>query len=234
VDLHAAAHVFVEDLEEPGLDPDDAHHLARVLRLRAGEAVTVYDGRGAWRPCRWTGTGVEAAGEVLRVPDPEPPLVVAFAVPKGDRPEWVVQKLTETGVDRIVLLRTEHTVVRWEGERAARHLSRLRRVAREAAMQSRRLWLPVVEGVVPLADLEASVAGPVALAHPGGQPVSLGRPVVAVGPEGGWSAQELSDHELVDLGPTILRAETASLSVGILMSALRAGIVAARSRFDGA
>ena len=75
----------------------------------------------------------------------EPGLTVAFAPTKGERPEWVVQKLTELGVDRIVPLISERSVVRWAGERGAGAVERLRRVAREAAAQSRRVWLPDVE-----------------------------------------------------------------------------------------
>ena len=224
----SSAHVFVADLDAPELEADDRHHLGRVLRLRAGETVSASDGRGAWRPCTWTGAGdggLAPAGEVERVAAPAPAITVAFAPVKGDRPEWVVQKLTEVGVDRIVVLAAARSVVRWEGERAAKQVERLARVAREAAMQSRRVWLPSVEGVVPFADA-AGWAGGVALAEPGGAPPSLDRPVVLVGPEGGWSADELgAEVPRVDLGPTVLRAETAAVAAGVLLSALRAGMV---------
>lgn len=227
----SSAHVFVADLAAPQLDADDRHHLGRVLRLRAGETVSASDGRGGWRPCTWAGDGggdggggLAPAGEVERVAPPLPPITVAFAPVKGDRPEWVVQKLTEVGVDRIVVLATARSVVRWEGDRAAKHIERLGRVAREAAMQSRRVWLPQVEGVVAFG--EAVGGGGVALAEPGGAPPSLDRPVVLVGPEGGWSDDELAvDLPRVDLGPTVLRAETAAVAAGVLLSALRAGLV---------
>lgn len=226
----SSAHVFVADLDAPELDADDRHHLGRVLRLRPGEAVSASDGRGAWRPCTWTGDGadggLEVAGSVERVAAPAPAITVAFAPVKGDRPEWVVQKLTEVGVDRIVVLATARSVVRWEGERAAKQVGRLARVAREAAMQSRRVWLPSVEGVVPFAEAAGWTGDVVALAEPGGAPPSLDRPVVLVGPEGGWSPDELAaDVARVDLGPTVLRAETAAVAAGVLLSALRAGLV---------
>ncbi len=73
-------------------------------------------------------------------------LTVGFALVKGERPELIVQKLTELGIDRIVPFVAERSVVRWDGDRAAGHVERLRRVAREAAMQSRRCWLPEVVG----------------------------------------------------------------------------------------
>jgi 16S rRNA (uracil1498-N3)-methyltransferase len=150
-------------------------------------------------------------------------VTVAFAVVKGSRPEWAVQKLTEIGVDRIVPLLAARSVVRWSA--GSGHVDRLRRVAREASMQSRRTWLPVVEDV---ATLRAVAEEPGAvLAHPGGGPPSLDHPVVLVGPEGGWDDDELTaaGTRLVGLGPHILRTETAAVVAGALLCALRAGTV---------
>jgi 16S rRNA (uracil1498-N3)-methyltransferase len=234
VDLHAAAHVFVADLDALELEAEDAHHLSRVLRLRPGEPVTVADGTGGWRPCRWTGNGVEPDGAVVHEPRTGPALTIGFAVPKGDRPEWIVQKLTELDVDHIVLLRTDHSVVRWDAERSARHVDRLRRVAREASMQSRRVWLPRVEGVRTVAELDRERGRTVAIAQPGGAPPSLAEPTLLVGPEGGWSEAELAGRPHVGLGPTVLRVETAAISAGILLRALRAGIVGPISKGDDA
>ena len=104
-------------------------------------------------------------------PAADPPVTVAFAPPKGDRPEWAVQKLTELGVDRIVPLVAARSVVRWTGDRAAAPVERLRRVAREAAMQSRRAWLPVVEEPSSFAAVAARPGA--ALAVAGGDPPSL-------------------------------------------------------------
>ncbi len=232
----AAAHVFVADLGVPVLDDGDAHHLAHVLRLEAGEVVSASDGAGRWRRCRFEPAGGGPApatlvpvGPVVLEERAEPPITVAFALVKGQRPEWVVQKLTEIGVDTILPLVTERTVVRWPAGRADRHLGRLRRVAREAAMQSRRARLPEVGRLTTFADLLAAgdVAARGCLARPGGDPPSLDRPVVLVGPEGGWSAGEgASGLPWVDLGRTVLRAETAALAAGVLLCALRAGLVA--------
>ena len=151
---------------------------------------------------------------------------MAFAPTKGDRPEWVVQKLTELGVDRIVPLRTARSVVRWEGDRALRQVERLRRIAREASAQSRRVWLPEVTGVCVLgAVAEVAGAAPV-LADPGGGPPGLDRPVVAVGPEGGWDDDERSAATAtVGLGPTVLRAETAAVAAATLLCSLRCRVV---------
>jgi len=222
----AAAHAFVADLDALALGADDEHHLFRVLRLRPGEAVTVGDGAGRWRSCRVAkgGGGLEAAGEITTEPRAEPSVAVAFGITKGERPEWVVQKLTELGVDEIVPMTTRHAVVKWDADKARRAHERLQDVARSAAMQARLAWLPVVRPMTAFADLLAGDLGAgAALAHPGGGPVSLDRPTVLIGPEGGWSADELAvAPALVDLGPTNLRAETAAVAVGVRLCVLRA------------
>ena len=220
----ARAHVFVADLDDPVLDPADLHHLRRVLRLRPGELVTAGDGAGGVRPFRF-GPELVPEGDAVHVERPRPAVTVAFALTKGDRPEWVVQRLTEAGVDRMVPFVAARSVVRWDPGRAAGHLERLRRVAREAAMQSRRAWLPAVDDVRSF----AAVAGEpgAALADLDGDPPSLDHPVALVGPEGGWSDEERGCGLVrVCLGDTVLRAETAALAAGVLLCAMRAAVVA--------
>jgi len=229
----AAAQVFVADLDALGLAPEDAHHLGQVLRLRTGEIVVAGDGAGRWRACRFVaGDGaprapvLEPDGPVATSERTEPEVTVAFVPVKGERPEWVVQKLTETGVDRVVVLESRRSVVRWEGERGARAIERLRRVAHEAAAQSRRAWLPEVIGVMDLPSLSARLGpGALAVAQLGGEPPTMSVPAVAVGPEGGWDPSETTGHRLVGLGPTVLRAETAAVAAGLLLCALRGGLV---------
>jgi 16S rRNA (uracil1498-N3)-methyltransferase len=230
--LTARAHVFVADLASPMLDAADHHHLARVLRLPVGTDLTMSDGHGRWRPGRLTAEPPLAiAGEVRTDPRPDPAITVAFALVKGERPELVVQKLTELGVDRIVPFVADRSVARWQGERAVRHVARLRRVAREAAVQARLVFLPVVTELTDFGSV-AAVPG-AARCDRGGAPPRLDHPVLLVGPEGGWSDAE-RDHRLpvVGLGPTILRAETAAIAAGALLTALRAGVVVARGGSD--
>lgn len=220
----AAAQVLVEDPARPVLSPADAHHLERVLRMRPGETVVAADGRGGWALCRYLGgRRLEAEGPLRQEPQPAPVLTVAFAPVKGERSEWVVQKLTELGVDRIVVVVAARSVVRWNGDRERAVMERLRRVATEAAAQCRRVWLPAVEGVVPLASLRDQG---IALAEPGGPPLASGCPGVAVGPEGGWDDGELAlGFPTVGLGEHVLRAETAAVAAGVLLAATRAGTV---------
>ncbi len=165
----AAAQVFLPDLAHLALSSDDAHHLGRVLRLRAGEEVIAADGAGAWCRTLWRDGALEPLqgaggpggdGSLQREQLAEPSLTVAFAPTKGERPEWVVQKLTELGIDRIVPLLSERSVVRWEGGRGAAAVARLRRVAHEASAQCRRVWLPEVTEVAHFADLPQLASGP--------------------------------------------------------------------------
>jgi len=223
----AAAHVFVDDIGVPVVADDDLHHLRRVLRLRSGERVTAADGRGGWRHCRFVDTGrLEPDGEPKALTRPLPAITIGFALTKGDRPEWVVQKLTEVGVDRIMPFVAARTVVRWDAAKAGHQVQRLRAVARAAAMQSRRAWLPVVEEVLAFEGAVAAMGTGAALAHPGGRPPALDRPAVLVGPEGGFAETELGlGLATVDLGPTVLRAETAAVACGVLLCSLRAGVV---------
>lgn len=239
-DVPASAHLFVAtaadltDIVEVG--GEDGHHLARVLRLRAGEAVTAADGFGVWRPYRIadvTGTAgvhLQATGAVEREPVPSRHLAVAFALTKGDKPDLVVQKLTELGVDRIVPVLGERSVSRPGPDRAGPAVERWRRIAREAARQCRRATLPVVEDLGPLAALAGHPG--LVVAERGGLPVeALGVPpgdevLVVIGPEGGLADPEveaLKPWARLDLGPLILRAETAALASAALLATRRFG-----------
>jgi 16S rRNA (uracil1498-N3)-methyltransferase len=252
----SVAHVFVDDLDRPALSDKDIHHLARVLRLRVGELVSASDGRGGYRLCEWAGPAAAGAGRHLSPLEsptfeaqPEPTLTVAFALTKGEHPALAVQQLTEAGADRIVVMVTDRCVARWDTGGSERQMERLREVARLAAMQSRRCWLPSVEGPVEFSKLagvgDGTGAGAgagaadgagggagavpragIALAVPDGAPLTLATPTVLIGPEGGWTDGELSSvPNHVGLGPHVLRAETAALAAGVLLAALRASLV---------
>lgn len=217
--------VFVDDIDEPRLRDEDRHHLERVLRVRTGESIVVSDGAGRWREARLLGAGgLELVGEARSVERPSPSITIAFAVTKGERPELAVQKLTELGADRIVPFAAARSVARWDGDRAAKHVERLRRIAREAAMQSRRAWLPEVADAVSFA--EATALPGASIADVDGAPPTLARPTVLVGPEGGWSEEERScGLAAVALGPHVLRAETAAMAAAALLAGQRARLV---------
>ncbi len=205
------------DLE---LDEPAAHHLGRVLRLRPGELVCAADGAGGWRLATWGGADrLEPTGVAGREPVPSAPVAVAFAPVKGDRPELVVQKLTELGVDRIVVTSSARSVVRWDAERERRHLLRLRRVAAEATAQCRRLWLPTIDS----AQLGSLLGEGWSLADVGGVAPADGLRSILIGPEGGWSDEERARARVpsVSLGEHVLRAETAAIAAGVVLTTLR-------------
>lgn len=222
----SAAHIFVaaSDLDVDGpisLDADVEHHLARVLRLRDGETVSVSDGAGRWRrsvlAVSRDSLRLDADGEVNEV-ERGHALTLATAIPKGDRLDWLVQKATELGVSQLQLLHADRSVVRWKAERFVKQLARLQRVSDEAARQSRRVWRVQISPPV----AAASVLPGAVVAEPGGRAVRQTDSVIAVGPEGGWSPAELDmASEEVDLGRNILRTETAGLAVIALSMATR-------------
>jgi 16S rRNA (uracil1498-N3)-methyltransferase len=207
---NSSAHVFVESIEAPVLHDDDAHHLSRVLRLRDGESVTCSDGNGSWVPCVWNDAELEIAGDVIHVAPPTPPLTVAIAPVKGDRTDLVIEKVVEIGIDHIIILSpVERSVVRWAANKVPQVMDRYTRIVRAAAMQSRRVFLPTVSGPVSLANVTGQG---VAFAEPGGSATPESVTTMVIGPEGGFSPAEVAlAPTLVDLGPSILRAETAAI-----------------------
>ncbi|MGI9577119.1 MAG: RsmE family RNA methyltransferase [Microthrixaceae bacterium] len=212
---NAAAQVFVDDLSAPELSGADAHHLSRVLRLSEGERVCAADGKGGWRMCSLSSEVLADVGDMHVEAKPTPTLTVGFAAPKGDRTEWAIRKLTEVGVDRIVVLRTERSVVRWQGSRADKQLAKMHRWTLESARQCRRLWLPAIEIASPT-DLPSAV-----IADAGGRRITTRDQQVLVGPEGGWANGEREGREIVGLGEHVLRTETAAVVAGAAMVAER-------------
>jgi 16S rRNA (uracil1498-N3)-methyltransferase len=216
------AHVLVDTDSlvtggEVTIDDETEHHLRRVLRLRDGDVVSVTDGRGRWCLAVVVVDGkalrLEASTPVVLEPAPTRTITIAAAMPKGDRLDWMVQKVTELGVDRLVLLHADHSVVRWKPDRVEHQLARLQRIADEALRQSRRVLRMTIDAPVAATD----VLGQFVAAEPGGRALRAGDTAVAVGPEGGWSASELAMcRDRIDLGPTILRTETAAVAVSAL------------------
>lgn len=217
-----SAHVLVEPAvlrHEGTLDLDGAieHHLRRVVRLRDGETVSVTDGQGGWRLSRVRVHGstllLEPTSELVVEAPRATPITIAVAMPKGDRLEWLVQKVTELGADRLLLLHAERSVVRWKGERVEQQRERLQRIADEACRQSRRVWRLGIDGPVEA----ASVLADFVVTEPGGRQLAETDTSLAVGPEGGWTTNELDTAlDTVSIGPNILRTETAAVAVTAL------------------
>jgi 16S rRNA (uracil1498-N3)-methyltransferase len=229
-DANAVAHVFVDALDDRHeVSGDDGHHLQRVRRLTPGEFVTAADGSGAWRSYEVADVAagrltLAARGDVERACEPRIGVSVAVALTKGGLDD-VVAGVTELGVERVTPVRTARTVARWDDHRAQRAVARLRSVAREAAMQSRRARIPIVDEVVDLAML-AQRSGLVVADRAGVSASELARPgeagwTVLVGPEGGLAPDELAvlaPAPRLRLGPHVLRAATAPLAAVAMLT----------------
>lgn len=216
----SVAFVYVDSLagDVIELDDDVAHHLHRVRRIGANESVVVADGAGSWRIGLLEDHAVVPATDHSFQAPTASQLTVGFAPTKGDRPELVIQKLTELGVDRILLVETERSVVRWNADRQAKAQRRFSRVIQSAGEQSRRLYLPTLE----FATLSDVIADGASVADMGGVALDASHRVVVVGPEGGWSNPEralFTQHDATRVGvaPGVLRAETAAIAVGAAM-----------------
>ncbi len=216
----AGPHVFVESLDNPNLSDEDLSHLERSLRMRDGDPLTVSDGAGSWAHGILGAHGqLSLVDDVQFVPKPGRDLTVAFSLVKGSKPELVVQKLTELGIDRIVALVADRSVVKWDDDKVGKATQRWERIVHEAAMQSHRVRVPEIAGIVHSHDF-LSASSEIALAHFDGGQVTESHHTIAIGPEGGWSDRELEPVlERVRLGDTVLRAETAAIAAGALLVA---------------
>jgi 16S rRNA (uracil1498-N3)-methyltransferase len=207
------------------LDGDEGRHAATVKRVTAGEPVLVGDGRGA--VLETIVLSVHADGLRLAVsrrrtePASSPAVVVVQALPKAERGELAVELLTELGVDEIVPWRAARCVAMWRDTRGQRALAKWRRVAREAAKQSRRAWIPSVTEPADTSAVAARLAGASAAVVLHEQATARladvalprsGELVLVVGPEGGITEDELDRLAAatpVRLGGPVLRTSTA-------------------------
>ena len=217
------------------LDEQASHHAVRVLRLTAGAALEVFNGSGL----RWPATLLEARanGAAVQLADPidagtESPMALHLAqcLPGGDKMDWVVEKAVELGVRSIQPLQARRSVLRLDGPRAAKRLGHWQRIAIAACMQCGRDRVPEIHPVI---DLDRWLQTPVQQGGPdpdaprwllspdGGERVRVGatpeRLWLLVGPEGGLTDDETAGAlaagwERLQLGPRVLRTETAGLA----------------------
>ncbi len=211
----------------------EGHHAATVQRLRVGEALLLGDGRGTLARARVTAVGKGtlelALGERSYEPPPTPRIVVVQGIAKGDRGELAVQAMTEVGVDEIVPWAAARSVAQWKSEKQHQ---RWVDTAREAAKQSRRAWVPIVEGPASTKDLLGRLAGAFVLHETASIRLStvelptVDDVVMVVGPEGGVTPDELAAFEAagaqtVRLGTSVLRTSTAgTAAIAVLSAAL--------------
>lgn len=215
------------------LGPDESRHLSRVCRLGPGDRVEIFDGRGFATAAEVVvsssdRTELIALGEPIAAPSPLCSLTLATAIPKGDRFDWLVEKATELGVDRLFPIVAERSVVHPRTSK----LVRLRRTIVEASKQCRRARLMQIDEPGTLGDLvDRFTDSANFLADPVGAPpaswpiLEPGRAIVlAVGPEGGFSDPEKafltrSGWIPIRLGHNTLRIETAGLAVAAALIA---------------
>jgi 16S rRNA (uracil1498-N3)-methyltransferase len=150
-------------------------------------------------------------------------LTVAFSVTKNDKPDLVIQKLTELGIDHIIPIITERSIVRWDSDKGAKNQVRWQKIAREAAMQSRSVFIPTIHDVCPSIENFVESYGPhLAVADPEGEAPDAGLSTIVIGPEGGFTHQEMDlMTRRVSLPGGILRAETAAVAAGVMLTYLR-------------
>ncbi len=209
------------------LPPEAAHHALKVLRMEDGDEIALFDGSGG----EWTGRlrraakTVKVALESFDESDREPPLAITLVqgLPAADKMDWIVQKAVELGVAAIRPVVCRRSLVRLSGERKERRVAHWQAVAVAACEQCRRNRVPEV---APLVDLPQLLAEPAAqnalrlvLAPGAGQrlaelPKPTGPVTLLVGPEGGFEDGELAaaatvGFQAVELGPRVLRTETA-------------------------
>ncbi|MDR1728846.1 MAG: 16S rRNA (uracil(1498)-N(3))-methyltransferase [Acidobacteriota bacterium] len=232
-------HIPVENIAdgEARLPEAEAWHLKNVLRIREGGAVEIFDGAGkAWSGRVAFRRDAVFVAELAELPAPErggapsprhPRLVLALALIKPARLEWALEKAVELGVDEFLPLQAARSEIRIPKEKLAGRLERWERIATESAKQCRRLDLMRVRP--PMAFREFCAAGEYARFdkimfyeksrepwRPELPEVGVGM-ALCVGPEGGWTEDEVtlaegSGCEVYGLGPRILRAETAAIA----------------------
>ena len=220
----------------------EARHAVTVRRVRAGEAVTVGDGRGTLADgvCE-SASPAEVTVRVTavrRVDAGSPRLVLAQALAKGDRDELAIQAATELGVDAVLPWAASRSVSRWDGPKVAKGLARWATIVREASKQAHRARVPEVGPLVTTADLVALAATtrmlllePTASARLSeltlvGAATGAERDLVlVVGPEGGFAPEELERLTAagampVRMGETVLRTSTAGPAALAVVSVL--------------
>ena len=204
------------------LPSDELDKLRKVLRLSTGAEVAILPDDGTLVRCRLEGRRAVALETVRPETEALCEVVLAQALPKGDKLEEIVRAGTELGVSRFIVFPSERTVVRWEPPKVQDRLRRLGTIAREAAEVSFRTRLPRIEWADSLSAVLSAEPNAVVLSEAEGVTARLGRQdrtVLVVGPEGGWSGREFEriGDRGVTLGPRVLRVDHAGPSAAALL-----------------
>jgi 16S rRNA (uracil1498-N3)-methyltransferase len=218
------------------LEPPAAQHVSRALRLKTGDSIVVFDGRGGEYDAALTRVDRDRVDVKLgpwRDAGREPALIVGLVqgLPEADKMDWIIQKAVELGVAWVQPVVCERSVVRIAGERAERRAAHWKRVAIAACEQSGRNVVPDVRPVLSFVNWIAAPAQAARWMLLPGAPALTAHDApraeieLVVGPEGGFSERELdlaatTGCEQVSLGPRVLRTETAPLAALAAIHAL--------------
>lgn len=231
--LGSGAVTYVEDLKTPQLCDADAHHLTRVRRVRDGDTILLGNGEGAIGRFRIGLRRGKKSNEVASlvpdgdlhlVPPPATRLGVASFLPSTERLAYLIQKVTEVGIDDIYLL-SDPSDRRAGAQLSEAQVERLGRISREAASQSKRAFLPHMHPVTSLADFVTTHGECLAICDGAGGSPTLERSIWVIGPESGLIDEVFGSLPRYRLAQDTLRVETAAVVAGSIMVALREGVV---------
>lgn len=215
------------------LPADVTTHLRTVLRLEPGAAVVLADGAGVSGPAVLLDEGARLTGPLRQVPAPRPTVHVLQGLAKGRKVDEVIRTLTELGVDRVTPIAAARSVTRLDGAKQTKAVARWEAVARSACEQARRSRVPRIDAPMTVTGVCAELGGAdVVVAHVGAteglsEALAAGgagdRLVLAVGPEGGWTDEEVARFRsagarVAGMGPTVLRTEHAAPALAAVVA----------------
>lgn len=224
------AEPFAQEMKITGLD---AKHIIKVLRMPVGEKIQIVSSDHVNALMEISALTADAAflrfvEPILASNEPSIELILVQGLPKGDKMDYIVQKATELGVSKIIVLAMERSIVKLDNSKAEKKQQRWQKIAMEAAKQSKRDIIPKIEYASSLKKLMEYYTGKIILAYEEENTNSLKhaltkdretrRIMVIIGPEGGLTTEEVGlaknkGAEIITLGKRILRTETAGIAV---------------------
>lgn len=212
----------------------EAHHILDVMRLNVSDEVVVFDGKGK----EYVGKVMEIGRKSLTLKiveyrnvsqEKKYSITLIQAITKKNKMDYIVEKATELGVDTIMPVITARTIPDWDEAKRADVVLRWQKIAKEASKQCGRITLPQIKPLSGLGEAvkNSNVYGTKLMAALAGEPIKLkdtlkdcpeGRIVIAIGPEGDFTTEEIGiaakfGFKTVDLGPRVLKTDTAALAV---------------------
>ncbi len=224
------------------IDKQEARHIKKVLRLKAGDEVILFDGSGQeYKALLMESEKNNLFARIIEIKmkedSPEISLCLVQGIAKGDKMDNIIQKATEIGTAVIYPLSSERTIVRLQGDSAVKKVNRWQQIAREACKQCRRNVIPLVKPVMEIDQIFQDIGDfPALMLYENEQDNSLrqvlhsiretvlttGKIFLIVGPEGGFSEVEVEKArkqgvQTASLGPRILRTETAGIAASSII-----------------